>query len=479
MPTRWPKTDTKPAAALASERRGRGLSDDDLPVALAFIVLVAFALLTPAQNDTFWHLRSGRYMWETKSLLTSELFSHTAYGAPLPDQWWLSQVIFYRAYALGGPFLLTVTAGGCAFLAVWLSYRLVRGPLEVRIGLLAFLATATVAEWAVRPQVISLLFIVVSAHLIDRGRIMWLPAVCVVWVNAHAMVVFGVAMAVACALEAGLWSRRFLRRDLLVVAACLVAPTLSPLGRNYWPYVLATVNTSRELGLQEYRPSFDAGTIPFWVAVAAFIVLIARRRRELSAYPRGDRVLLISAAILAAAGATAVRNIAFFAVIAAPVLSRLWVRGHPTERLRPVNRVASVFVAVAAAAAAAGVAAKWQNPGGLGWEPLSPRAVAAIRTCPDPMFNQFEDGGYLMWAIPEKKVFIDSRVDAYPLDLLRRSRAADLFGDYRRLFQDYRIACAVVRTGSPLDANLRKDGAQAGYTDSSRTVFIARSGILP
>jgi len=454
------------------------MAEDAVPPTLIFIVLGVLALLTPAQNDTFWHLRSGQYMWETKSLLTSESFSHTSYGRVVGDQWWLSQLVFYAAYQVGGAFLLTVLAGGCALGASWLSYRLVRGPLEIRVATLGFLAFATVAEWAVRPQVISLLFIAIGAYLIERDRISWLPALCVVWANVHAMVVLGVALSVACVLEAAIWSRRFLARDVLVGLGCVIAPMLSPLGLHYWPYLLATVGTSRELRLQEYRLSLDAASIPFWCAVALLILLAARRWRTLREHPRQDRILLVSAAILAVAAATAVRNVAFFAVIATPVLARLWARNPRPERVRPAGPGGYILVTLAALAAAAVVAVKWQNVASLGWEPLSDRTITAIRACPDPMFNHFEDGGYLMWALPGKRVFVDSRVDSYPLEFLQRSRTADLFGEYRSLFRDYSIACAVVRTGSPLDANLRKDDMRVTYGDSSRTVFVIPSGIL-
>ena len=44
-------------------------------------------------------------------------------------------------------------------------------------------------------------------------------------------------------------------------------------------------------------------------------------------------------------------------------------------------------------------------------------------------------------------MFVDGRVEAYPIPLLERSRQADLFGDYRGVFDDYGIRCAVVSTG--------------------------------
>jgi hypothetical protein len=378
---------------------------------------------------------------------------------------------------MGGPVLLTAVAGGCAFLAVWGSYRLIRGSFEVRLTLLAFLALATAPEWAIRPQVVSLALLVVMAHLVERNRIEWLPAVCVVWANAHAMVVLGVAMAMACALEAAVWTRRFAGRDTLIALACVAAPVISPLGLQYWPQVLATVSTSRELQLQEYRMPFELAAIPFWVALAALAILAARRRHQLQDLHRQDRILLIAAAILGLAALTAARNIAFFAVVAAPAVSRIWVLSGPRRhRVRSAGPVGYGLVAVATVAAFAFAVAKWQNDGSaLGWRPISEAAVAAVRACPDPMFNDLEDGGYLMWELPGKKVFVDSRVEAYPAAFLRRSREADLFGKYEDLFRDYRIACAVVKTESPLAAALRTRGMLIAYSDASRTVFLARS----
>jgi len=119
------------------------LSDDSLIPILLFIVLAALACITPAQNDTFWHLRSGQQMWQTRAFLLTEPFSHTAYGTALHNHWWLSQLVFFAVYSLGGPFLLTLVAGACAVGATAGSWRLMKGPWELRIGLLAWLVVVT------------------------------------------------------------------------------------------------------------------------------------------------------------------------------------------------------------------------------------------------------------------------------------------------------------------------------------------------
>jgi hypothetical protein len=364
----------------------------------------------------------------------------------------------------------------CAAAAVVASWRLTRGTTEVRIGLLALLGFITAPEWAVRPQVISLALLVLMAHLVVRRRIRWLPVVCVVWANTHAMVIFGVVMACAGAAEAAIWSRRYLRRDAVVALLCACVLMLSPLGWHYWPEVFVEIATSRQLRLQEYRPAFGhADDALFWVAAAVFAFVVARCRRNLRERSREDRILLIASAVFGVAAVTATRNIPFFAVIAVPAASRLWYSSDqpPPHRIRPAAAGAYVLIATTVVIALLGVIYQWRDAGvRVGWRPISPGILEAVARCRGPLYNQFVDGGYLMWALPERRVFVDSRVNAYPLQFLLRSRAADLDGDYEQLFRDYGITCALVPRDSALYGRLMNDRSMAPtFSDRTRTVF--------
>ena len=79
------------------------LSEDSLPIVLLLVAMAALVWMTPAQNDTWWHLRSGREFLETRSFLTIERFSHSSFGTELQIHYWLSQIIFYVAFVVGGP----------------------------------------------------------------------------------------------------------------------------------------------------------------------------------------------------------------------------------------------------------------------------------------------------------------------------------------------------------------------------------------
>jgi hypothetical protein len=459
---------------IASISRRFALSDETFVSLLLFIGLGTFVWLTPAQNDTWWHLRSGQAMWETGSFPRTEIFSHTARGGEFGNYWWLSQLTFYALYTWGGPLLLTFFAGACAFVAVYGSWRLVRGPWEVRLVLLLFLMVATAPEWAVRPQVISLALMVLAAYLLVHDRTAWLPLLCVVWANVHPQVIFGVLLAGVVALEALVWSRARVVRDMLVAAACAAGVMLSPGGWYYWTEAINTVSISRALELHEYRAPLDIASVPFWIAAFTLAVMAWARRDTLREWSRADRALLLGALLLAAASVGASRNVAFFAVIAAPVLSRLCSWHEAAQgKLRPVGRFAYVMIALAMGVAVLVVRARWQDGGErLGWRPLSASLIDAVRKCPDRLFNRLEDGGYLMWALPSRPIFVDSRIHAYPLNLLKQSREADLHGEYVDVFREYGIRCAVVATDSPLAHRLEHDHAmRRTYGDDQRIVF--------
>ena len=94
------------------------------------------------------------------------------------------------------------------------------------------------------------------------------------------------------------------------------------------------------------------------------------------------------------------------------------------------------------------------------------------------MFNTYGAGGTLLWFAPTHRVFIDGRVEVYPVSLLERSRRADLSGDYQQLFTDYGIRCAVVPTVSPMRTALAGDpSAQQVYADSQWAVFVMQARV--
>jgi hypothetical protein len=144
---------------------------------------------------------------------------------------------------------------------------------------------------------------------------------------------------------------------------------------------------------------------------------------------------------------------------------------------RPLGALPAAICLVAAIGAAVAVFAQWRDGGvRLGWRPISEQAIATIRDCPDPLFNEMRDGGFLMWALANRRVFVDGRMEAYPLQVLRASRQADVYGDYETTFKQYGIKCAVVTARTLLYDKLSRDSSMTLISsDAGRAVFV-RSG---
>jgi hypothetical protein len=175
---------------------------DRLMATLLFLAIALAALLMPAQNDTWWQLRAGREMWLTGQVLLHDTFSHTVNGAFWPNHEWLSQVLFYGIYALGGMPLVTIVSA-CAVTAAWLLvWRLTPGSTRARFLLISLAVVSASSIWSPRPQVLSLLLLALTVSLLRDRRYVWLPMVFLVWANLHGAVVMGVLVLAAALIAA-------------------------------------------------------------------------------------------------------------------------------------------------------------------------------------------------------------------------------------------------------------------------------------
>ena len=91
----------------------------------------------------------------------------------------------------------------------------------------------------------------------------------------------------------------------------------------------------------------------------------------------------------------------------------------------------------------------------LGWRPLTAGALAAARACPGPLFNRYDDGGFLIWFAPERRVFVDSRQDPYPLPFLLEHIRVEQGAPHQELFARWAIRCALLPVDSPIHKQLR------------------------
>lgn len=94
-----------------------------------------------------------------------------------------------------------------------------------------------------------------------------------------------------------------------------------------------------------------------------------------------------------------------------------------------------------------------------------------LRTCPGKLYNRYDEGGYLIWFAPDRKVFLDGRQDPYSPGLIAEQKRVEATGDFDGTFRRYGIGCAYTPAASVLTARLLDNGWTPLYKDSQWAVL--------
>jgi tetratricopeptide (TPR) repeat protein len=247
----------------------------------AAITVWAFGFTIMRGSDLYWHLAAGDRMATYGGFLHQDPWSFTFLGKPWLDDEWLSERIYHWWVALFG--LQALAWWKWSVLAA--TYLvLMRALHRVTGDLLSAYLGAVLAIWVgeafldVRPQLYSLLgFTLLLQLTLGRPRpSWWVPVLFLIWVQLHAVFVFGLmalSLLLAPALVRGPAEER--RRALLIGlasgAVCLLNPNTVTVFTRPIRYAL-TSSPYRSLG--EWLPPFQPGGIyspPYPYMIGAFL----------------------------------------------------------------------------------------------------------------------------------------------------------------------------------------------------------------
>jgi hypothetical protein len=391
-------------------------------------------------SDTYWHLRTGRFIWENHRLPVPDPFSFTTYLGPPPSaaeaqyryfnltHEWLWQLLLYLVYSGTGFAGMVMVRGAALTLACGIIGRMVYlrtgGFYRGVAAALLLLAVANDSPILDRPGVTTILFLSLTILTLESRRHLWfLPLLFLVWSNAHGAYFMGWIVLIAYCAEAVFLHFRGKpasgERNLWIVsAAAIIASGLNPNGFRAIQVLLFYRQSALQSTILEWRPPAlwpPEEAFTFVLYGAAILLLWARgkvRPADWLLYP-----------VFAAAAVMASRNVIFVGMIGAIVITSYfpWQFRLPawTGFLLVLVLLAGTALRMAQGQAFQFHAEEWRYPEG---------AAEFLRThhLTGRMFNTFSSGGYLMWKLwPQQKTFIDGRA-------LNESVGAD----YRRILDN-------------------------------------------
>ena len=451
--------------------------------------------LNPPDPDTWAHVATGGRILSTHTWPKADTYSFTADHHEQPDGEWLGAVVIALAARVGGLramaalfFLLESVFIGLLY---YLAYLRSSNP---KAAFLACLAVSPIAfnYLNLRPQLLGYSLFLCMLVCLERFRqggekTLWLlPPLFAIWVNADGTFIAGL-LVLGLYLASGLvsttsggivaerWTTRRRRGLLRAILLSLLALCLTPYGTGIAGHAFSGMFRAHT-GISEiagFGPLSGNGFLLRMFLVLFLPFLLA----QVIFWPsyRLDEVMLFVVAVYAACVHTrfVFLLIAAFTPMLAVLLAR-WVPQYTRLRDRPaLNAILGLLVV-----------------GGVWWAFPSERALDRVISERFPqqaaaylrghafdtaMLNESEWGGYLIWALPEHKVFIDGRTHLYEdsgvlADYLSIVRAET---KTLSLLRKYDLQACLVKRGSPLETILATaPGWTQAYSDDVSTIIV-------
>jgi len=418
---------------------------------MLFAVLISastvFLLKPISDNDFFWHLKTGQWIWENGRLPDHDVFSLTAPELPtafadfILTSYWLSQLLLYAAFLFQG-------MAGIVFLRFLLMAVLLFVMISRRQGdgivytslLVLFSVSILKFYFFERPQVLSLLFLGILLLLLEKikagvlpvpgkgtGRVEYRHAgfialLMLVWANAHGGHSVGQVTLLLFLIMEGV---KFLHPVLkpmnkqsygnLLIAALggILCSLINP--NTYRALEISLMPNPSYSSIQEYSSLPEFFSMSHAYVIFLYYFFMALTVILLVASPKETDITEV--AFLLGIGVYSymhARYAGFFPVAVLPLLGRRLSGDGIIRWSRRMLVPMAIFVAVFFAQGefssniATAKEGRWISNKRF---PVDAADFIISNNLSGNMYNAYDWGGYLIWRLaPERKVFIDGRI---------------------------------------------------------------------
>lgn len=494
---------------------------------LPFIFVFLYSLYVPTDPDLGWHLKNGEYFFQNGSIIRENTYATLMPGYVWANTSWLTDVLTYGIYAIGGLFALTI-AGSLIVTATFYFFskiaRLQPWDQVFLFPLILYLEQP-INSVSFRGQQITLLFVGILFYILSLYEkkpksIYFVIPLFFLWANLHGQFILGLALLALWMLLYGLQkiilvqkevkvkpkskqtinqrfaksfqsftqSLRMNKKELWTFTIILIGSALStllnPFGWGIHAAAISHINSPLLQNVSEYLP-FEMLSTGWWNQVIAGVLIVFGflalffRNRVMNNIPLlgvGLTMFLLSFEIRRYAWP------AYYLVL--PLLTPL------TSYLKPDNKKMTQILAAVFGIVLIGMAIIAKLPltqfTNADWQTFcaktncSPKAVEYMidNKLTENPYTLYGWGGYLIWNYPEVKPAIDGRMHLWSHD---GYSAFEEYFAYEQNFKDIdesKYNVVLISPEKPVHERLIKL-ENAGkwkmvYSDKNASVFVRK-----
>jgi hypothetical protein len=495
---------------------------------LAFVALSVLLLLALPLNDPdyFWHLKAGEYIVTHRALPAGDIFSLTHAGQPWVLHEWLFEAVLFTAFAMRGAFGVTLLAALLIMATLGVTFALTRRLGQSHAAAFVLVVWGGVVfsgGWTPRPQLVTYLLFSVYLSILAhykyfgaRRALFALPLLMVAWVNAHGGFVIGIALVFLFtgAEWLGYWfgaarapaHKQRLVQLSLVAGVTLLASLANPEFVRHWLYPLQVLGMDANQSIQEWQsPDFHRFGPRIYLLLCSLFVL-----STMYAKSKADLTELLVPGFFLLMGFISRRHIPLAVLTLLPFIALALGRGSTAawaakwrgsrfgrsyarssangKQLSPVAEGVLNWMLLLVIVVALVLCQPWFQASAAKRAEQLPAAAAdyvIAHRIVGNMFNGYDDGGYLIYRLgPERKIFIDGRVDVYGDTFFKEYNAiyAGTAG-WKQKFDRYGIDFAILDKDAPIRQLLLAEGSfKEAFRDGRHSVLlrtVARQAALP
>jgi len=434
-------------------------------IVVVFILFFSSSLVF-LDPDFGWHLTMGNLIL-TEGIPKTDPFSYTMSSFHFIDHEWLTNVILSKAYPIIGQiglsFLYTAMAISALFIGILncISKRnFIEKLKSLHLYYLPFiLGIASIfVFFGIRPQVESWLLFAIWLYVILNDSIwkkwMWaLPLFIILWTNLHGSFATAIVSLSIIVILKSIRLRKVWFEGVIFLFLGIIATFVNPYGPGIWKEVWLQMSDTRlRWTIAEWKPAVFYVNFAFLTLATTSVVIIYRYRKKFRLELLGLNIFFLLQAI------GSVRHIPLWVLVNLPMftisLGYFYQSVKKIEfgkkRFKKVYMYAvlgSLFLFIFQSTTHLLTVSRYFNE-----KYFYPKEAISFLKSDIPkgeMFSEYGWGGYLIWKLPEKKVFIDGRMPSWRwnANLANESNYAmndyiDILKgklDYKNVFEKYNI----------------------------------------